>query len=154
MAPRGHRPTRNCLHKRRPRRDMAVTEEQDKQTINGEEETVPKKKIDIRSALSLIPPASQVLGRQKKQRERRVRLRFHNELKEGIAKVNPELLKEIGEAEYIEVVVAHRHRFRYRVELDENVPPNEIWVNGEKLPEYGISDNSIATVRAIREEQP
>ncbi len=114
------------------------------------EEELPRKKIDIRSALAMIPPASQVLGKQKKQRERRVRLRFHNELKEGIAKVNPELLKEIGEAEYIEVVVAHRHKFRYRVEVDESVPPNEVWVNGEKLPEYGISDNTIATVRAVK----
>lgn len=115
------------------------------------EEEVPRKKIDIRTALSLIPPASQVLGKQKKQRERRIRLRFHNEVKEGIAKVNPELLREIGESEYIEVVVAHRHRFRYRVEVDDSVPPNEVWVNGENLPEYGISDNSIATVRAIKE---
>ncbi len=116
----------------------------------GEEEELPKKKIDVRAALSLIPPASQLLGKEKKPRERRVRLRFHNELKEGIAKVNPELLKEIGEAEYIEVVVAHRHRFRYRVEVDEQVPPNEVWVNGSNLPEYGVSDNSIATVRALR----
>jgi hypothetical protein len=132
---------------------MAMVEEKEKRAENvEEEEATPRKKIDIKSALSLIPPASQVLGRQKKQRERRVRLRFHNELREGIAKVNPELLREIGEAEYIEVVVAHRHRFRYRVEVDENVPPNEIWVNGEKLPEYGISDNSIATVRAIKEQ--
>ncbi len=114
------------------------------------EEELPRKKIDIRSALAMIPPASQVLGKQKKQRERRVRLRFHNELKEGIAKVNPELLKEIGEAEYIEVVVAHRHKFRYHVEVDESVPPNEVWVNGEKLPEYGVSDNTIATVRAVK----
>jgi len=113
-------------------------------------EEIPRKKIDIRSALAMIPPASQVLGKQKKQRERRVRLRFHNELKEGIAKVNPELLKEIGEAEYIEVVVAHRHKFRYRVEVDESVPPNEVWVNGGKLPEYGVSDNTIATVRAVK----
>ncbi len=115
----------------------------------AEQEELPKKKIDVRAALSLIPPASQLLGKEKKQRERRVRLRFHNELKEGIAKVNPELLKEIGEAEFIEVVVAHRHRFRYRVEVDEQVPPNEVWVNGAKLPEYGVSDNSIATVRAV-----
>ncbi len=128
-----------------------MAEEKDK-TKEVEAEEAPKKKIDIRTALSMIPPASQILGKQKKQRERRVRLRFRNELKEGIAKLNPELLKEIGEAEYIEVVVAHRHRFRYRVELDESVPPNEVWVNGEKLPEYGVSDNSIATVRAIREE--
>jgi len=116
---------------------------------NSDEE-VPKKKIDVRTALSLIPPATQLFGQQKKPRERRIRLRFHDELKEGVAKVNPELLKEIGEGEYIEIVVAGRHRFRYRVELDENVSVNEVWVNGANLPEYGIADNSIATVRVAR----
>ncbi len=128
---------------------MDVVEET-RQEKPAEEQELPRKKIDVRSALAMIPPASQVLGRQKKQRERRVRLRFAEGVKEGIALVNPELLKEIGEAEYVEVVVAHRHRFRYRVVVDEKVPPNEIWVNGEKLPEYGISDNSIATVRPVK----
>jgi len=115
-----------------------------------EQEELPRKKIDVRSALALIPPASQLLGREKKQRERRVRLRFHDELKEGIAKVNPELLREIGEGEYIEIVVAHRHKFRYRVEKDDSVPPNEVWINGAKLPEYGVSNNTIVTVRTIK----
>ncbi len=113
---------------------------------------MPRKKIDIRSALAMIPPASQILGKEKRIRERRVRLRFHDEIKEGIAKLNPQLIQEIGETEYIEVVVAHRHRFKYKVEVDENVPPNEVWVNGSNLPEYGIADNSIATVRALRQQ--
>ncbi len=114
------------------------------------EEEMPKRKIDVRTALSLIPPATQLFGQQKKPRERRIRLRFHDDIKEGIAKLNPELLKEIGEGEYVEIVVAGRHRFQYRVELDENVPVNEVWVNGSSLPEYGIADNSIATVRVIK----
>jgi len=100
----------------------------------------------------MIPPASQILGREKKLRERRVRLRFHEEVREGVAKVNPELLSEIGEAEQVEVVVAHRHKFRYRVEVDDNVPPHEIWVNGSGLPEQGVADNTIATVRALKSE--
>lgn len=128
---------------------MSAEKKPEKQQEAGEEE-IPKRKVDIRSALALIPPASQLLGREKRVRERRIRLRFHNELKEGIAKVNPQLLRELGEGEYIEVVVAGRHRFRYKVEADESVPVNEVWVNGEKLPEYGVADNSIATVRVIR----
>jgi hypothetical protein len=123
-------------------------EEKQKEETSNEE--IPKRKIDVRTALSLVPPATQLFGQQKKPRERRIRLRFHNELKEGIAKVNPELMKEIGEGEYVEIVVAGRHKFTYKVELDENVPVNEVWVNGAKLPEYGVSDNSIATIRVIR----
>jgi hypothetical protein len=113
-----------------------------------EEEAVPRRKIDIRAALSMIPPATQYFGVEKKVRERRIRLRFHNELKEGIAKINPSLARELGIRDQVEVVVAHRRRFRYKVELDEQVPVNEIWVNGEKLPEYGVADNTIVTVRA------
>ncbi|HIP65655.1 MAG TPA: hypothetical protein EYH08_03905 [Pyrodictium sp.] len=118
------------------------------------EEVVPKKKIDIRAALQFIPPASQLAAEKKKTTivERRVRLKFHNELKESVAKLNPDLARELGvkEGEYIEVVVAHRHKFVYKVELDESVPITEVWVNGEKLPEYGVADNSIATVRKAR----
>ena len=113
----------------------------------GREEEVPRRKIDVRAALSMIPPATQYFGEAKRVRERRIRLRFHNELKEGIAKINPSLARELDVKEYVEVVVAHRRRFRYRVELDDQVPVNEIWVNGEKLPEYGVADNTIVTVR-------
>jgi len=131
---------------------MSVEEEKKGEEIGKSEEEVevPKRKVDIRSALALIPPASQLMGRERRVRERRIRLRFHNELKEGIAKVNPQLLRELGEGEYIEVVVAGRHKFRYKVEINEQVPVNEVWVNGEKLPEYGVADNSIATVRVVR----
>lgn len=117
------------------------------------EKITPKKKIDVRAALQFIPPASQLASEKRRAVvERRVRLRFHNELKESIVKLNPDLARELDvkEGDYIEVVVAHRHKFVYKVELDENVPVTEVWVNGEKLPEYGVSDNSIATIRKAR----
>jgi len=130
-----------------------MTEEAKTNEQQASEEVVPKKKIDIRAALQFIPPASQLAAEKRKAIvERRVRLKFHNELKESIAKLNPDLAREIDvkEGDYIEVVVAHRHRFVYKVELDESVPITEIWVNGEKLPEYGVADNSIATVRKAK----
>ena len=109
-----------------------------------------KKKRDIRSILQMIPPASQLFGEEKKVRERRVRMKFHDELKEGIAKMNPQLARELGIQDKVEVVVAHRPRYVFSVALDEEVPVNEIWVNGEKLREDGVADNSIVTVRAYR----
>ncbi len=121
---------------------------QERREEGGGEEVVPRRKIDIRAALSMIPPATQYFARERRVRERRIRLRFHNELKEGIAKINPSLARELGIRDQVEVVVAHRRRFRYKVELDEQVPANEIWVNGERLPEYGVADNTIVTVRA------
>ena len=112
-----------------------------------------KKKRDIRAILQMIPPASQLFGGEKKVRERRIRMKFHDELKEGVAKLNPQLAKELGIEDKVEVVVAHRHRYVFSVVLDEEVPVNEIWVNGEKLREDGVADNSIVTVRAYRGQQ-
>ncbi len=109
-----------------------------------------KKKRDIRAILQMIPPASQLFGEEKRVKERRIRMRFHDELKEGIAKLNPQLAKELDIKDKVEVVVAHRHRFVFNVMLDDQVPVNEIWVNGEKLREEGVADNSIVTVRAYR----
>ncbi len=109
-----------------------------------------KKKRDIRAILQMIPPASQLFGEEKRVKERRIRMRFHDELKEGIAKLNPQLAKELDIKDKVEVVVAHRHRFVFNVVLDDQVPVNEIWVNGEKLREEGVADNSIVTVRAYR----
>ncbi len=114
-----------------------------------EEDKIETKKIDIKMALSVIPPASQLMKKEKKQKERRIRLRFHNELKKDIAKINTELAKELGVKDQVEIVVAHRRRFRYKVEIDDEVPPTEVWVNGEDLPEQGVADNSIATIRAL-----
>ncbi len=111
-----------------------------------------RKKRDIRSLLQMIPPASQLFGEEKRVRERRIRLRFHNELKEGVAKINPQLARELGISDKVEVVVAHRHRYVFSVVLDEDVPVTEIWVNGEKLVHEGVADNSIVTVRAYRGE--
>ncbi|AEM39562.1 hypothetical protein Pyrfu_1706 [Pyrolobus fumarii 1A] len=118
----------------------------------GTGEEKPKKKRDIRTLLQMIPPASQLFGEQKRVSERRIRMKFHDELKEGIAKINPQLARELGIKDKVEVVVAHRHRFVFNAVLDDEVPVNEIWVNGEKLREEGVADNSIVTVRAYRGE--
>ncbi len=120
---------------------------------NKEEEKAEEKlprKIDIRSALALIPPAAQLFGKKKTVRERRVRIRFKPNVKEGIALLNPELAKDLNITEYLEIVVAGRRRFRFKAEVSDEVPLNEVWVNGKDLPEKGVADNSIATVRAVR----
>ncbi len=123
---------------------MKQTSEKD----SGEE--IPKRKIDLKTALSVIPPASQIYGEEKRITEKRIRLVFKNELKEGVALINPELAKELGIEDYLEITVAGRRRLTYKAQLSEEVPFNEVWVNGEKLPSLGIADRTIATVRAKR----
>lgn len=110
-------------------------------------------KKDIKALVAIIPPASQVLGREgKKLTEKRIRVRRKPNIKPEYAYINPQLAKELGITEYLEIVVARRHRLAFKAVQHESVPLNEVWCNEELLRDEGIADNSIATVR--RTEKP
>ncbi len=83
-----------------------------------------------------------------KRVERRLRLRRRNDVGRGLAKMNPKMMQELGITDTLEVVIAGKKRYRFRVLSDENVPEREVWCNDEELREYGIADNTIATCRA------
>lgn len=105
------------------------------------------KKRDIKALLSVIPPA-EALRKQKEggARERRIKLRYGESVKQGTLHINPALAKELSISDYAEVSV-HGRRVRLKVVLDEGVPPSEIWGSSD-LKSYGIADNSIVTLRA------
>lgn len=130
---------------------MSKLEEQaEKQEQTQKQE---EKKKDIKALVAIIPPASQVLGRkEKKLAEKRIRVRRKPNIKPEHAYINPQLAKELGITEYLEIVVARRHHLAFKAIQDENVPPNEVWCNEDLLREEGIADNSIATIR--RTEKP
>ncbi len=115
----------------------------------SENEKQGEKKLDIKALVAVIPPASS-LGKEKVRREKRIRVRALSEIKEGFAKINPELAKELGITSSLEVVVARKRKLKLTAIMDENVPVNEVWCNLEQLKEEGIADNSIATVRAAK----
>ena len=106
-----------------------------------------EKKLDIKALVAVIPPASS-LGKEKAKRERRIRVRALPDVKEGFAKTNPSLAKELNITNALEIVVARKKKLKLSVIMDENVPINEVWCNLEQLKKEGIADNSIATVRA------
>lgn len=83
-----------------------------------------------------------------KRVERRLRIRRRQEVNRGLAKMNPNTMKELGITDTLEVVIAGKKRYRFKVLPDENVPAREVWCNDEELREYGIADNTIATCRA------
>ena len=109
-----------------------------------------EKKKDIKALVAVIPPATQLLGRkEKKLAEKRIRVRRKPNIKPEYAYINPQLAKELGVKEYLEIVIARRHRYAFKAILDENVPVNEVWCNEDLLREDGVADNSIATARRI-----
>ncbi|MEB2836014.1 MAG: hypothetical protein GSR80_001223 [Desulfurococcales archaeon] len=114
-----------------------------------EEELLPDK-ADVKAALSLIPPASALKSEERRLTEKRIRLRYDASLEPEEAKVNPQLAKELGIEDKLEIVVAGRHRFVFRAIIDDEVEYNRVHVNPDLMEENGIADNSIATVRSYR----
>ncbi|OYT57691.1 MAG: hypothetical protein B6U76_00205 [Desulfurococcales archaeon ex4484_217_2] len=106
-----------------------------------------REKIDIKALVSIIPPASS-LAKEKPRKERRIRVRTSENVKQGFAKINPKLAKTLSIKDKLEIVVAKKKKLRLTVIIDENISENEVWCNAEQLREEGIADNSIATVRA------
>ncbi len=113
-------------------------------------EEIPEIKVDIKTAISLIPPASSLKAKERKLREKRIRLKYDYSLKPDEAKINSKLAQELSVEDKIEIVVAGRHRFAFKAIIDEEIDYNSIHVNPDLMEENGIADNSIATVRAYK----
>ena len=82
------------------------------------------------------------------RRERRLRIRRRPEVPEGQARMNPKAMEFLGINDTVEIVIAGKKRYRFRVVALDTVPENEVWCNEDQLRALGIADNSIATVRA------
>lgn len=113
-------------------------------------EEIPEIKIDVKSAISLIPPASSLKVKEKKLREKRIRLKYDYSLKPVDIKINDKLAKELSVEDKVEIVIAGRHRFVFRAIIEDEVDYNKVHVNPDLMEENGIADNSIATVRAYK----
>lgn len=115
-----------------------------------EEEVKPDRpQKSIKELVNLVPSPSEMRG-EKRLREKRIRLKYDASLEPEQAKIHPELAKELGIDDKLEIVVAGRHRFAFKAIIDENAEPNRVHVNPDLMEEHGIADNSIATVRAYR----
>ncbi len=120
----------------------------EEEKVKKEEGEKPKKKIDIKALMSVVPPASALKARTSKVKERRVRLRW-SDVNPQKAKINPKLADELGIGDKLEVAVSGK-RFVFEAIRDESVPEREVHVNENLMRTHGISDNTIAAVRAHR----
>jgi hypothetical protein len=95
---------------------------------------------------------SGIKGEEKKERrERRLRIRRRSDVDEGKAKIHPEVLKELGIEDEVEIVLvgggSRERKYVLKVIPSEDVPRNEVWCNEEEMRRLGVADNSIATIR-------
>ncbi len=79
--------------------------------------------------------------------EKRLKLRKKDEVKEGVARINPKTAEFLGITSKLEVVLAGKKRYNFDVVLSDAVPVNEVWLNSEQMRRLGIADNTTATVR-------
>lgn len=115
-----------------------------------EKEEKPQEKVDLKKLLAVIPPPTEVLGKKQQSiKEKRVRLLYDDNISEDEARISPILAKELGVKECIEVSVAGRKRFKFKVYIDDNASPEHVYVNSGLMKKNGIANNSICTVRAI-----
>jgi hypothetical protein len=112
------------------------------------EEPQQKKKVDIKALAALVPPASALRQRSSKIREKRIRVRWSDVSPEK-AKINPQLAEELGIGDRLEIAVSGK-KFVFNAIKDDKIPLNEVYTNEELMKTHGISDNTIAAVRAYR----
>ncbi len=111
--------------------------------MSGEEKSIDR-------ILDLIPSASQLKETKKVLREKRIRIRYDDELDEDEARISLKLARELNIKDHLEIVVAGKKRFAFKAIIDEDAEENVVFVNGDLMEEHGIADNSIATVRSHR----
>ncbi|MEB2793034.1 MAG: hypothetical protein G5Z42_03220 [Caldisphaeraceae archaeon] len=105
-------------------------------------------KPDLSKALSIIPPAASLKESGGKQREKRVKISYDQDVGEDAAKVSKKLADELGISSKIEIVVAGKKKFVMKAIIDETIDEmNKVYVNPDIMRDEGVSDNSIATIR-------
>ncbi|WP_338600870.1 hypothetical protein V6M85_12835 [Sulfolobus tengchongensis] len=114
-----------------------------------DEEKGEEKKVDIKTLVSIIPPASALKGSKAPPKEKRIKIRKRSDVDKGFAIISSKLAKDLGISDELEVSVKGK-RIKLKVILQEGVPELEIWANPQDLITLGIEDNSTVTVRASK----
>jgi len=121
---------------------------EERPVAGGEEAPPREEKLDVKKLVAIIPPPTMLRARKQPQiREKRIRLRYSEELPQDQAKICSRLAKELGIEEVVEITVAGKKRFRFKVVIDDTVPYDYIIVNAELMRRYGVADNSMCTIR-------
>lgn len=107
-------------------------------------------KRDIKDLLAVIPPASARKQEKRTVQEKRVKLRKMASIEPGYVAISAALVKELSIKDRAEISVKGR-RVKLQVIVQEGIPPGEIWASSNDPSLNLFSDNSVVTVRSLRE---
>lgn len=110
---------------------------------SGEGKTLER----IKSLLAVVPSPQTLRQRETVAKERRIRLRYNDVVKDDEIYVSRKLAEELGISSKVSIAVPGKRPLEFKAVIDENVPPNEVWGNPMVMRSRGIADGSIVTVR-------
>ncbi|MFP3065031.1 MAG: hypothetical protein RXR59_05785 [Sulfolobus sp.] len=120
-----------------------------KQQGEEEEEVKEEKKVDIKTLVSIVPPASALKKERPQIKEKRVKMRKRGDIDSGFILISAKLANELGIKEEAEVSVKGK-RAKFKVIIQDGIPETEIWANDADMLKLGFEDNSTVSVRALK----
>ncbi|MDT7865255.1 MAG: hypothetical protein RQ922_05190 [Thermoproteota archaeon] len=81
------------------------------------------------------------------RKERRLRIKISESVKEGKLSINPTTAQELGISDKVEIVVGGKKRLVLDAILSSETPPDQVFINPDFAKSFGIANNTIATIR-------
>ncbi|MFP3217032.1 hypothetical protein [Acidianus sp.] len=108
-----------------------------------------EKKVDIKSLVSVIPPASELKSREREPpKEKRVKVRKKPEVDEGTIIISIKLVSQMNIKNEVEISVKGK-RLRLKVISQDELQDIEVWANPSDMLKLGLEDNSTVTLRVV-----
>ena len=115
----------------------------------SEDNSQNEKKVDIKSLVSIIPPASALKNREREPpKEKRVKVRKKPEVDEGTIIVSNKLVSQMKIKDEVEISVKGK-RLRLKVIAQDGLQDIEVWANPADMLKLGLEDNSTVTLRVV-----
>ncbi len=109
-----------------------------------------EKKVDVKSLINVIPPASALKGNTRQgPKEKRVKIRKRADVGKGTILLSSKLANELSIKGELEISVKGK-RERFKAVVQDGIVGYEIWASSPDMIELGLVDNSTVTVRAAQ----
>ncbi len=87
------------------------------------------------------------MSQQKIRKERRLRVKLMDSVKEGQIMLNEKTAQELEIKDSAEIVVGGKKRLVLSIITSSEVPAEQVYINPQDAKRSGIADNSTATIR-------
>ncbi|MDT7886154.1 MAG: hypothetical protein RQ968_02120 [Thermoproteota archaeon] len=81
------------------------------------------------------------------RKERRLRIKINESIKEGKLSINPTTAKELGIIDKVEIVIGGKKKLELEAILSSETPEDQVFINPDFAKSFGIANNTIATIR-------